>query len=139
MDTRDGPPDDAYRRVTDPERYRRLQVVGRALLDDLECGRSLRVTNCVGRHGHSAPTVTNRCPLRRGVLMGCFGKPCEELCDIFEQVGFAVAQHAGECLFMCVEHASYSCECVGVGGDDDFASVSAAAFPPDGSAVPIPV
>ncbi|ORW08275.1 DUF6226 family protein [Mycobacterium kyorinense] len=32
----DGPPEEAYGRVTDPERYRRLHVVGRALLDDLE-------------------------------------------------------------------------------------------------------
>ncbi|ORW08274.1 hypothetical protein AWC14_23680 [Mycobacterium kyorinense] len=73
------------------------------------------------------------------MLLCCFGKPCEELCDIFELVGFVVAQHGAECLFMCVEHASHSCERVGVSGDDDFASVCAAAFARDESAVPIPV
>jgi hypothetical protein len=34
------------------------------------------------------------------VLLGCFGKPCEEFCDILKLLDFVVAEHGGKGLFV---------------------------------------
>lgn len=60
----DGPPQEAYGRVTNAERYRGLHLIGRALLDDLE--RRFDVTREVraeaDRHGASPAPVVRLVP-----------------------------------------------------------------------------
>jgi hypothetical protein len=61
----DGPPEEAYGRVTDPSRYAELHVLGRELLDDLErCYEVGRESNVVADpHGTTTARLVRLVPV----------------------------------------------------------------------------